>query len=423
MDNSQEGGPPPYSQTESTLQQLLDRQLSTTGRLELVDFREATESMRCIGHASGGMASLAEFQEYAEKQRQADEKAWALRDLLQSKGLSDSEIKDRVQKMGGEESSSPLGTADKGVSKRKRYGAHPRFMQGEEAEQQMLMDLRQVSDIGMEREQQKRGQHATGLSSSVSRRSDAMPAELIIMGGRKNLDRGELFKGTTPEERARLTEEDGPRNVSDVFASPAPPVLDMHTYLEQRRRDSCMSSLGPSRSEDSDRLGGDCLAKQDSQQDNGGGKAASATVTKVPEELIQANRMSEEEIRELPGGKFVNYTPGSPSSTLYLKNLAADVAEPDLVGIFGRFETSREPKLIYRLMQRGRMKGQAFITFADVGTARNALKLANGYILKEKPLVIEFARGAKPPTSVPVEGSDSAPVRPRRRKATKNKRS
>lgn len=250
-----------------------------------------------------------------------------------------------------------------------------------------------------------------------------MPAELIIMGGRKNLDRGELFKGTTPEERARLTEEDGPRNVSDVFASPAPPVLDMHTYLEQRRRDSCMSSLGPSRSEDSDRLGGDCLAKQDSQQDNGGGKAASATVTKVPEELIQANRMSEEEIRELPGGKFVNYTPGSPSSTLYLKNLAADVAEPDLVGIFGRFETSREPKLIYRLMQRGRMKGQAFITFADVGTARNALKLANGYILKEKPLVIEFARGAKPPTSVPVEGSDSAPVRPRRRKATKNKRS
>lgn len=62
-------------------------------RLELVDFKEATESMRCIGHASGGVASLTEFQEHAEKQRQADEKAWALRDLLQSKGLSDSEIK------------------------------------------------------------------------------------------------------------------------------------------------------------------------------------------------------------------------------------------------------------------------------------------------------------------------------------------
>ena len=58
-----------------------------------MDFKEATESMRCIGHASGGVVSLAEFHDYAERQRQSDEKAWALRDVLQSKGLSDSEIK------------------------------------------------------------------------------------------------------------------------------------------------------------------------------------------------------------------------------------------------------------------------------------------------------------------------------------------
>ena len=51
-------------------------------------------------------------------------------------------------------------------------------------------------------------------------------------------------------------------------------------------------------------------------------------------------------------------------------------------------------------------------------TATNALKLANGYVLKGKPLVIEFARGAKPPT--PVEGSSSASARSRRR-TTKNK--
>jgi hypothetical protein len=62
-------------------------------RLELVDFEEATESMRCIGHASAGVASLAEFREHSQRQRQADEKAWALRDLLQSKGLSEPEIK------------------------------------------------------------------------------------------------------------------------------------------------------------------------------------------------------------------------------------------------------------------------------------------------------------------------------------------
>lgn len=58
-----------------------------------MDFKEATEIMRCIGHESAGVASLAEFREHSLQQRQADEKAWTLRDLLQSKGLSDCEIK------------------------------------------------------------------------------------------------------------------------------------------------------------------------------------------------------------------------------------------------------------------------------------------------------------------------------------------
>lgn len=61
-----------------------------------------------------------------------------------------------------------------GVPKRKRYGAHPRFIQGEEVEQQQRLDLSQVSDMGMVKEQQKRGLHATGPSSS--RRNDAVPS-------------------------------------------------------------------------------------------------------------------------------------------------------------------------------------------------------------------------------------------------------
>ncbi|XP_024365077.1 uncharacterized protein [Physcomitrium patens] len=368
MADSQEGGPPLNSQAEATLQQLLDRQLSTTGRLELVDFKEATESMRCIGHASGGVASLTEFQEHAEKQRQADEKAWALRDLLQSKGLSDSEIKNHIQKIGGAEaSSSPVGASDKSISKRKRYGAHPRYMQGEEAEQQQLMDLCQVSDSGAEKSHQKHG-HVPGPSSFISRRTNAVSGEPMIMGGRKalfNLDRGELFKGTTPQERARLSEEDGPRSVNDVFANPAPPVLDMYTYLEQRRQGSFLLNVGPSLLEGSEPLASDCLPQHDSEGETGRSGATATTVTEVPEEVIKANRMPEGEIRGLPGGKFANYTSGSPTNTVYIKNLAADVTEPDLIGIFGRFETYGRPKLIYRLMQRGRMKGQAFVTFAE----------------------------------------------------------
>ena len=54
--------------------------------------------------------------------------------------------------------------------------------------------------------------------------------------------------------------------------------------------------------------------------------------------------------------------------TLYIKNLAADVEVPDLIGIFSRYESNKETKVIYRLMQHGRMKGQAFITFAGIHT-------------------------------------------------------
>lgn len=110
-----------------------------------------------------------------------------------------------------------------------------------------------------------------------------------------------------------MTEENGPRSVTDVFASPAPPVLDMYTYLEQRRQESLTASLGPSQSEDSDRLARDSSAQQNSAEGNGEGESAAVTVTEVPEEVIEANRISEEEIRELPGGKFLNYTSGIPS--------------------------------------------------------------------------------------------------------------
>lgn len=46
-------------------------------------------------------------------------------------------------------------------------------------------------------------------------------------------------------------------------------------------------------------------------------------------------------------------------------------------------------------MQEGRMKGQAFITLQNEKQAEIALKETNGYILKGKPIVVQFAR-AKP---------------------------
>ena len=43
-------------------------------------------------------------------------------------------------------------------------------------------------------------------------------------------------------------------------------------------------------------------------------------------------------------------------------------------------------------MKEGRMKNQAFITFAKPEWAQEALSLTNGYLLKDKPLVVCFGR-------------------------------
>jgi U11/U12 small nuclear ribonucleoprotein SNRNP65 len=40
--------------------------------------------------------------------------------------------------------------------------------------------------------------------------------------------------------------------------------------------------------------------------------------------------------------------------------------------------------------------GQAFITFPNEEMASEALTETNGYLLKEKPIIISFARSAKP---------------------------
>jgi len=48
--------------------------------------------------------------------------------------------------------------------------------------------------------------------------------------------------------------------------------------------------------------------------------------------------------------------------TLYLKNLNPKVTEEDLVSLFARFQREEGPKIVFRLM-KGRMKGQAFVTF------------------------------------------------------------
>ncbi|XP_059858236.1 RNA-binding protein 41 isoform X2 [Delphinus delphis] len=123
-----------------------------------------------------------------------------------------------------------------------------------------------------------------------------------------------------------------------------------------------------------------------------GPKKLTQPIEFVPEDEIQRNRLSEEEIRKIP--MFSSYNPGEPNKVLYLKNLSPRVTERDLVSLFARFQEKKGPPIQFRMMT-GRMRGQAFITFPNAEIAWQALRLVNGYKLRGKILVIEFGKNKK----------------------------
>ncbi|XVF06518.1 hypothetical protein REPUB_Repub06bG0055300 [Reevesia pubescens] len=108
---------------------------------------------------------------------------------------------------------------------------------------------------------------------------------------------------------------------------------------------------------------------------------------------LEKGKLPPEEILSLP--MFKNYTAGNPASVLYIKNLAKDVVPEDFYFIFGSLFGSVDAAksgLNVKLMQEGRMRGQAFVTFPLVDLAHRALNLVNGYVFKGKPIIIQFGR-------------------------------
>ncbi|XP_059647288.1 U11/U12 small nuclear ribonucleoprotein 65 kDa protein isoform X2 [Cornus florida] len=98
----------------------------------------------------------------------------------------------------------------------------------------------------------------------------------------------------------------------------------------------------------------------------------------TPEEL-ESGKLPPEEILSLP--MFKNYTAGNPATVLYIKNLAKDVVADDFYFIFGSLFGSNDAAksgLSVKLMQEGRMRGQAFVTFPSVELAHHALGCTRG---------------------------------------------
>lgn len=125
---------------------------------------------------------------------------------------------------------------------------------------------------------------------------------------------------------------------------------------------------------------------------------------------IKENRIPDDQLKAHP--LFQNYEPGVITNRLYIKNIAKEVTEDDLKAIFHRYleencnGVGNVRSIDIRLMQTGRMKGQAFITFTgpylecddNVDDSQKyqiiarALRETNGLIVKNKVLVVTYGK-------------------------------
>ena len=166
--------------------------------------------------------------------------------------------------------------------------------------------------------------------------------------------------------------------------------------------DNLLNLLESMREEDEQKEGfgtfNPVLQEKDDEKNESEGEQEWGESEFLSDRRLRRNRLSEREMKELT--VFKNYQPGEPTSRLYIKNVAKHVTEKDLHYVYGRYVNweSEEEKIMFdiRLMKEGRMKGQAFITMPNEQSAKDAVRNTNGYLLEGKPLVVQFARSAKP---------------------------
>lgn len=79
-----------------------------------------------------------------------------------------------------------------------------------------------------------------------------------------------------------------------------------------------------------------------------------------------------------------------------MKNISKKASKDDLRRLFGTFTTLETSHAFdVCMMTKGKLHGQAFISFANDSQSQNALRETNAYMLYEKPIVVMFARSAR----------------------------
>ncbi|CAJ1081875.1 RNA-binding region-containing protein 3 [Xyrichtys novacula] len=203
---------------------------------------------------------------------------------------------------------------------------------------------------------------------------------------------------------------------SDVFEQPlpaGPKKIEFHISVPEVA--AIVEGSGPGQPGEEDKGGDERKLSQDGAETEGFGKLYPTALTSqqqeeqsddendLPSDIIsrkelEKGRLSKDEIKRM--SVFKNYEPGEPTCRLYVKNIAKQVEEKELKYIYGRYidPSSEAERNMFDivLMKEGRMKGQAFVGLPSEQSAEKALRETNGYVLFDKPLVVQFARSARP---------------------------
>ncbi|XP_019473580.1 RNA-binding protein 41, partial [Meleagris gallopavo] len=339
---------------------------------------------RPFGEAAAGALSLSQFRELQESDRETA----ALREL----GLSEPEIALWKNRAAGKHSG--LGAAPEAVQERLNA------IQEKMDERQRILEL---------------PQRFAG-SKQLSRRE--MEIENALFQG---TDRHSFLRALYHQDDAqRITDEKDPMiHLDSVYQE----LLGKQPPGEVQPSTSAACSLPaaalqgpdteesspPNQEEQPGQKGSPSPPPAKPHQSPPGPVTIKEPVEFIPEEEICKNRLSEEELRNIP--RFSSYHPGEPNKVLYVKNLGPRVTMKDLVSLFARFQQEDSRPIQFRLLS-GRMRGQAFITFPDIQSAQDAMLLVNGYRLQGKPMVIEFGKSKEPSTQAEAAAPSSAGAAP-----------
>jgi len=334
------------TEAEKEFKKLLDQQMNISSSAQDKKVNFITSAREIMGTASGFM-TLQQFQQVSDTDKKTNE--------MKSLGFTNLQIGMMLEQEGLSEAPS---------KKRKVADCivpHPDYVTNSLIELRELQGKRDAELWAAENAGPQMSRHRLQLEAALLQGKTHLPLAHIYVNGAKKFSQ-------------QLSEINSAGASVNEILLPTPSGL----------------SSSPAKRTRSPEANGKESSKENGKENgkNGDEKVViTGKVEEIAEEDFEKGRLPADEIAK----QFSNYAAGDPSKVLYVKNLDKNITAQDLVSVFIRFQEEGKDKIGFKLMD-GKMKGTAFITFHDELTATKALKLAHGFVFKNKPMIIQYGK-------------------------------